>query len=418
MDRRLKLEPTLGLLDATAISVGAIIGAGIFVVTGIVAGMAGPALVISMMIAAIVSLFTALSFADLSAWLPREGSVYEFSYRLISPFAGFAAGWMYILGNIFGGAAVSLGFAYYFASLFPVLHPKLIAALICLSFTAINYIGIRQSALVNNILVISKLIILIFFIIFGLSYIKLDNFSPFIPSYTGIVYGACYIFFAYGGFARVAVVAEEVKNAEQTVPRAMLLSLLISTIFYLLIGMVAIGLVGAAGLSSSSSPLSKAIGMTGSSAAVFLVIIGGLMATSSVLLTSILGVSREVYAMALRNDLPDVFSRLHSEHDTPHYAIWISGIIMILLVLSVDLTRVVAISTFGQLVYYALANFSDLRLRALKKVHGKKVPVLGSVSCLALLVFLYFISPESWIAGAAGLTFGGTYYLMRRRLRL
>ncbi len=239
-----------------------------------------------------------------------------------------------------------------FTSLFPVLHPKLIAALICLAFTILNYIGIKKSALVNNILVGSKLIILVFFIVFGLSYVKPDNFSPFVPSYTGIVYGACYIFFAYGGFARVAVIAEEVKDAGQTVPRAMLLSLLISTIFYLLIGMVAIGLVGAAGLSSSSSPLSKAISITGSPAAVFLVTVGGLMATSSVLLTSILGVSREVYAMALRNVLPDVFSRLHSKHDVPQYAIWISGVIMALLVLSVDFTRVVAISTFGQLVYY------------------------------------------------------------------
>jgi APA family basic amino acid/polyamine antiporter len=132
-DKRLKLKPTLGLLDATAISVGAIIGAGIFVVTGIVAGMAGPALLISMLIAAVVSLLTALSFAELSAWLPREGSVYEFSYRLISPFAGFTAGWMWMLGNIFGGAAVSLGFAYYFTSLFPVLQPKPIAALLCLA---------------------------------------------------------------------------------------------------------------------------------------------------------------------------------------------------------------------------------------------------------------------------------------------
>lgn len=92
-----RLKPELGLLDATAISVGAIIGAGIFVVTGIVAGMAGPALVVSMLIAATVSLFTALSFAELSAWLPREGSVYEFSYRLISPLAGFTAGWVWIL---------------------------------------------------------------------------------------------------------------------------------------------------------------------------------------------------------------------------------------------------------------------------------------------------------------------------------
>jgi APA family basic amino acid/polyamine antiporter len=231
-DKRLKLKPTLGLLDATAISVGAIIGAGIFVVTGIVAGMAGPALLISMVIAAAVSLLTALSFAELSAWLPREGSVYEFSYRLISPFAGFMAGWMWMLGNTFGGAAVSLGFAYYFTSLFPFLQPKLIAALLCLAFTVLNHIGIKRSATLNNLLVGSKLVILIFFVVLGLGYVKVGNFRPFIPSYEGILFGACYIFFAYGGFARVSVVAEEVKDAEHTVPRAILLSLLISTIFY------------------------------------------------------------------------------------------------------------------------------------------------------------------------------------------
>jgi APA family basic amino acid/polyamine antiporter len=132
-----------------------------------------------------------------------------------------------------------------------------------------------------------------------LGYLKAGNFMPFIPSYEGIIYGACYIFFAFGGFARVSVVAKEVKDAEQTVPRAILLSLAISTVFHLLIEVAAVGLVGASGLSSSSSPLSKAINATGSSSAVFLVTIGGLMATASVMLTSILGVSREAYAMAL-----------------------------------------------------------------------------------------------------------------------
>jgi basic amino acid/polyamine antiporter, APA family len=414
-DKRLKLKPTLGLLDATAISVGAIIGAGIFVVTGIVAGMAGPALLISMVIAATVSLLTALSFAELSAWLPREGSVYEFSYRLISPFAGFTAGWMWMLGNIFGGAAVSLGFAYYFTSLFPVLQPKLIAALLCLAFTVLNLIGIKRSAVLNNLLVGSKLIILTFFIILGLGYVKVGNFRPFIPSYEGILFGACYIFFAYGGFARVSVVAEEVKDAEHTVPRAILLSLLISTIFYLLIGAVAIGLVGAAGLSSSTSPLSKAISVTGSSTAVYLVTVGGLMATASVLLTSILGVSREAYAMARRNALPSALSKLHPKYDTPYYAIWISGLVMSILALTMDLTKVVALSTFGQLVYYALANISDLKLRSQKGVRKKMVQMLGAVSCLGLLVFLFFVSPESWIAGLAGLIFGCAYYLIRRR---
>ncbi len=417
-DKRLKLKPTLGLLDATAINVGAIIGAGIFVVIGIIAGMAGPALLISIMIAAAVSLFTALSFAGLTAWLPREGSVYEFSYRLISPFAGFIAGWMWILGNTFGGAAVALGFAYYFTMLFPIFNPKLIAAFLCLAFTMLNYIGIKKSALLNNFLVGTKLIILLLFVMFGLGYINLRNFRPFVPSYEGIIYGACYIFFAYGGFARVAVIAEEVKDAEHTVPRAILLSLLISTVVYLAIGFVAIGLVGAGGLSSSSSPLSSAMRATGSPVAVYIITIGGIMSTASVLLTSILGVSREAYAMALRSALPGAFGWLHPKYNTPYYAIGIAGIIMTLLAFSVNLTGVVAISTFCQLVYYSLANFSYLKLRSMKEIHGKAVPIVGFTSCLGLLIILFFISKEAWVAGIIGLILGGTYYLFRNRLNL
>jgi basic amino acid/polyamine antiporter, APA family len=391
-----------------------IIGAGIFVVTGIVAGMAGPALLISTLIAAVVSLLTALSFAELSAWLPREGSVYEFSYRLISPFAGFTAGWMWMLGNIFGGAAVSLGFAYYFTSLFPVLQPKLIAALLCLAFTVLNHIGIKRSAALNNVLVGSKLIILTFFIILGLGYMKAGNFRPFIPSYGGIMYGACYIFFAYGGFARVSVVGRRGKRcgaygSESDIAIA-------AHIHDLLPANRSCGYRASGGGRTFQLylALSKAISVTRSSTAVYLVTVGGLMATASVLLTSILGVSREAYAMARRSALPNVLGRLHPKYNTPHYAIWISGIVMALLALSLDMTRVVAVSTFGQLVYYALANISDLRLRSQKGVRKKMVPMLGTISCLGLLAFLFFLSPESWIAGAVGLVSGGAYYLLRR----
>jgi basic amino acid/polyamine antiporter, APA family len=179
------LKPALGLIDATAISVGAIIGASIYVVIGIVAGVAGPALFISMILAATVALFTALSFAELSAWLPREGSVYEFSYRLISPFVGFLAGWMYMLGNAFAVAAVSLGFAFYFAELFPFANPKIVALLLCLAFTVINFFGIRQSAKLNDILVGAKLLILSFFVILGLGYFHFENFQPFAPLKNG-----------------------------------------------------------------------------------------------------------------------------------------------------------------------------------------------------------------------------------------
>jgi APA family basic amino acid/polyamine antiporter len=411
-----QLKPTLGLFDATAISVGAIIGAGIFVVTGIAAGLAGSALIVSMLIAAAISLFTALSFAELTAWQPKEGSIYEYTYQLISPFAGFLTGWMWILSNTFGGAAVSLGFANYLTALIPILPVNWVAAILCVAFTALNFLGIRQSALMNNFLVVAKLLILAFFIILGLAYINPSNFMPFAPFQVGVFYGACYIFFAYGGFARVAVIAEEVKDAKRNVPKAILLSLIISTIVYILVGVVAVGLIGASSLSDPNSPpLTHAISTTGNATAVYIVSVGGLLATASVLLTSILGVSRMAYAMAKRKDIPQTLSRLHQRYNTPYYSIWIIGALMTLLVLFIDLTKVVAIGTFALLFYYAFANVSALRLKVQKRLYPQFVPILGTVTCLALLIFILLASIEACIIGVAGLTAGAIYYVAKKK---
>ncbi len=410
-------RPSLGLFDATAIGVGAIIGGGIFVVTGITAGLAGSAFLLSMVVAAAISLFTASSFTELTAWLPKEGSIYEYSYRLISPFAGFLTGWMWILSNTFAGAAVSLGFAYYLTALWPVLPANYVAAIICLAFTAINYYGIRESARLNSILVAAKLLILALFIILGLPHVSSANFAPFKPFEAGVLYGAFYIFFAYGGFARAAVVAEEIKDAKRNVPRAILLALAISTVVYLLVGTVAVGLVGAGRLASSNSPLAEAISATGSNAAVLIVSVGGMLATASVLLTSILGVSRMAYAMAKRRDLPDAAGRLDSKHNTPYYSVSIIGCAMILLVLLVDLTRVVAISTFSLLFFYTLANVSALRLKTGVRVRAKILATLGAGTCLAFLAFALFVSLQSWLIGAVSLLAGTLYYVAKQRIK-
>jgi APA family basic amino acid/polyamine antiporter len=412
--RRSKLKPILGLLDATAINVGAIVGAGIFIVTGIAAGVAGSAMIFSMLIGSIVALFTALSFSELTAWLPKEGSIYEFAYQLVSPFVGFLSGWMWILSNTFAGAAVSLGFAYYFTALFPIIPTNLIAAIICIVFTILNFIGTRKSALLNNFLVAIKIFILMFFFIFGLAYINSTNFTPFEPLQIGVLYGAYYMFFAYGGFARVAVVAEEIKDAKKNVPRAIIISLAVSAVIYLLVGIVAIGLVGAQALSSSNSPLIEAMNVTGSTTGVYIISLGGLIATASVLLTSILGVSRVAFAMSRRGDLPQAFAKLHPKFDTPSYSIWVLGILMALLVLFVDLTKVVAISTFATLFYYCIANIAALRLRKQNRLYPKIVPVLGIVTCLAFLVFIFFISPQSLDLGIVGLLAGTIYFIARR----
>ncbi len=411
------LKRSIGLWSAIAINVGAIIGGGIFVVTGIVAGYAGSAMIISMVAAGAIAFITATSFAKLTAWQPVEGGAYEYGRQLVSPFAGFLAGWMWLVANTFTGAAVSLGFAYYLSAAIPGLPSNIVAAVMCLVFTALNLVGAKESAGVNNIFVAIKLAVLAFFVIFGALHMSSGNFAPFVPLSSGVLYGTFFIFFAYGGFARVSVVAEEVKDAKRNVPRALLLSLGISMIVYVLVGLVSVGLLGADGLGSSVSPLSEAIGVTGNAFAMKVVAVGGLVATASVLLTAILGVSRMAYAMARRNDLPSALARLSGKFLTPHYAIVGTGLLMAVLVLFVDLNRVVAISTFALVFNYSITNISAFRL---KNGDGGRLqmflPLLGLVTCVMLLVFILFASPEVWLAGVVFLAVGTGYFVGKNRL--
>jgi APA family basic amino acid/polyamine antiporter len=408
------LKRTLSLLDATAISVGAIIGGGIFVVTGIVAGLAGSALVVSMVLAAVIAFFTALSFAELAAWQPVEGSVYEYARQVISPFSGFLAGWMWMVANTFTGAAVSLGFAYYLTAWFPGLPANVVAAVLCLAFTVLNFFGARESARLNTVLVAAKLLILGFFVVFGALNANTANFAPFEPFKEGVFYGAFFIFFAYTGFGRAAVVAEEVKDAKRNVPKALLLSLAISTIVYVLVGIVAVGLVGSTELASSNSPLAQAISVAGSSLAVQVVSFGGLLATASVLLTAILGVSRMAFSMARRKDVPQALARLHGKFRTPYYSILAVGILMAVLVLFFDLTGVVAVSTFGALFYYALTNAAALKLKPEKRRYHRLVPIVGLGTCIVLLAFILFAATQAWIIGVICLFAGAVYYGVRK----
>jgi APA family basic amino acid/polyamine antiporter len=407
------LKREIGLFDATALGIGAIIGSGIFVVTGIVAGIAGPAMVFSIIIAGVIAVFSAMSVAELGAYLPEEGGTYAYAQKLISPFAGFVAGWIWIFSNIFVGAAVSLGFAHYFVTLFPTIPVKVIAVAICLMFIIINYLGLKGSVLFNNILVMAKILILLFFIAFGLGFLRPGTFTPFAPEGSmGILSGAALIFFAYTGFARVTIMAEEVKDPEKTILRSIYLALGISTVIYLLVSIIAVGLAGAPALAHSGSPLADAIGMTGNSGAVLVISLGAMIATASVLLTTIMGISRIVFSMARSRDLPGIFGRIHPWFSTPHYAIVITGACMITAILLADLALVVAVSTFAMLVYYLIANVAALRLLQEHRRYPSWIPGVGALSCIGLIAFL---SPDSWIIGCIGLLIGGTWFFFRRK---
>ncbi len=412
-----KLKRSIGLWSAVAINVGAIIGGGIFVVTGIVAGIAGSALVISMVIAGVIAFFTALSFAELTAWKPIEGSVYAYGRELISPFAGFLSGWMWIISNTFSGAAVSLGFAYYLTAAFPGLPSNAIAAGLCLVFTALNILGAKESATVNNILVGIKLAILAFFVVFGALHVNTANFQPFTPLSSSVLFGAFFIFFAYGGFARIAVVSEEVKDAKRNVPLALLLSLGISIIVYILVGIVAVGLVSAPHLASSTSPLTTAISVTGNMTAAQIISIGGLVATASVLLTSILGVSRMAFSMARGKDLPSGLAKVNPKFGTPIYAIIATGLVMAVLVLFVDLTSVVALSTFSLLFYYTITNISAYKLKTTTRRYHKVISLIGLATCILLMTAVIFEAIYSAVIGVTFLALGVIYYQAKKKLK-
>ncbi len=328
--------------------------------------------------------------------------------------SGFIPGWIWVFSNIFVGAAVSLGFAHYFVTLFPAVPVKIIAVIICLIFIFINYLGLKESTLLNNVLVTVKVLILLFFVAFGLGFFNVGNFTP--PRTLRIIgdYEWCSPhFFCIYGISRVTIMAEEVKEPEITIPRSIYFALGISTVIYIFVSLVAVGIAGAPALAQSGSPLADAIKITGSSGSVLLISLGAMIATASVLLTTIMGISRIIFAMARYNDLPGFLSRISPRFSTPHYAIWITGFFMIAAILLADLALVVAVGTFAMLIFYFIANVAALKLPRKYQRYPSVVPIIGAITCTGLVAFL---TMNSWIIGIAGLAIGIAWYVVHKKI--
>ncbi len=402
----MELKRTLNLFDAISIGIGAIVGAGIFVVVGVAIGYAGPAIVISIIIAAIVASFTAFSFAELGSAIPRQGGVYAFAYEIASPSAGFVVGYLWLFGQTVAGAAISLGFAGYFVAVFPSLSLKVVAVSIVLGLTALNLVGIKRSAMVNNALVLTKIAIICLFILFGIPRVELVNYSPFAPNgFIGILQGAGFMFFAFLGFGRIAMLGEEVKKPNRTVPLSILLSFATSAVIYAFAGFTATGLLDYRLLAQSNSPLADAAGAIGTPLLAEVVSLGALFATISVLLTALIGLSRVSFAMARNGQLPKSIARIHPRLGTPYASILITGILMAILTLIFDLRQTAAITSFSILSTHVVLNYCAIRVR--KKIPDVKafkaplhplLPMLGMISCLVLLLSLPL---ESWLVSSA-----------------
>ncbi len=386
------LKRTLNLFDTVSLVIGAIIGAGIFVITGVASQVAGPALVISVIIAGFLAFLTSMSITELVSAFPKEGGEYEYGYKTLSPLGGFTAGWLWTLNKIVAGSVLALGFATYL-SIFLHLPVHAIAVIIIALATWINYSGVRKAGTVIDFFVLAKLSILIIFILLGIQYIKPTNFSPFAPfGINGILQAAGIIFFAYVGFARPVYLVEEIKNPRKNVPKGIFIGLAISTIIYILVTTIAIGLVGSNILGQTDSPLATAITSTGVAWAPTLIIIGALLATFSVLLDDNLGLSRMIFAMGRKGDYPRWFGRVDEKSRVPRRAIIFTGAIAAIITLFLDLRNLVQVASFFILIYFTLVNLSAIRLKRRMRKFPVVVSILGMVGTLSLAFSLSFAS--------------------------
>jgi APA family basic amino acid/polyamine antiporter len=422
-----ELKRSLGLFDATALALGAIIGAGIFVISGVASRLAGPAVILAIIIAGGVSSFTAFSYVRLSSQYVQEGGPYVFAKQVISNFAGFFTGWIRLFANVVAGATVSIGLASYVVSLFPQLPLVPVAVSSILILIVLNIVGIKQSSIFNAILVLLKLSALALFVIIGFSHLDFSLYEPFAPKgLGGVLSSATLIFFAYTGFGRPATAAEEIKDPKHTIPRSIILALALSSVVYILVGVVSVGLIPYQKLASSGSPLSDAVmyGIKIEWLQAF-VSFAAILATLSVLLTTVMGVSRVSFAMARDNMLPRFLERTHKRFSTPYIAILVAGAAMAILPTISGLKETANVTNFGSLVTYAIVNLCAIMLvknhRHDKDKRGTParivrivIPSLGLVSCISLL---YFLSATSWLIGVSWVAVGVLYFVVRKKQR-
>jgi APA family basic amino acid/polyamine antiporter len=387
-----ELLRSLTLKDAVGVGLGAIIGAGIFVVTGIAAGVSGPAFLVGLLIAGIIATFNALSSAQLAAKYPRSGGTYEYGYILINPAFGFSAGWMFLVSKLAGAGFVAIGFGSYFYQVIPVASPIAFSVLAVIFLTAANYFGIKKAGVLNLVIVTITLLSLIYFAFSGISEVNFENFKPFAPfGISGIAEAAALLFFAFTGYGRIATLAEEVVNPKKTIPKAIIVTIVTAILLYSVISVVAIGVIGTETMAGSTSPLQVAADALNSPAISSIITIGASTAMLGVLLSQILGISRVMLAMGRRSDLPPFFKRIHKRYRVPHIGILITGFIILLLTLIGSFEFIVRAATFTILLYYSITNIAAIKQPKKDRMYGRLIPILGLIGCLAMSVSLPLI---------------------------
>jgi APA family basic amino acid/polyamine antiporter len=430
------LKRALGVWGITALGIGAIVGTGIFVLTGHAAATsAGPGIVISFVIAGIVSALAALCYAELASTVPVSGSAYTYVYATLGEFIAWIVGWGLILEYALGAATVAIGWSGYFGDFlhatFGIAIPKALstnpfeggianvpAALIILLISALLIRGTQESSTVNKIIVIVKLAVVAFFIFIGIAHVNPANWHPFAPfGFKGIVNGAGLVFFAYIGFDAVSTSAEEVENPARDLPRGIIGSLAVCTVLYIIVSGILTGILPYSQL-NVPSPVSYSLIKIGLGWAGAIVAVGAIAGLTTVLLVMLYGQSRVFFAMSRDGLLPAIFSKVHPKFCTPYLSSALIGVIVAVVAAVGELDVVADLVNIGTLAAFALVSIGVVVLRrrspdlkrGFRVPFSPVVPILSAVAAVALIfnglpvrtIVAYFI----WLFIGLGVYFG------------
>jgi APA family basic amino acid/polyamine antiporter len=408
--QRLALRPQLGMFDAVATGLAAILGAGIFAVIAPAASIAGPALLVSLVIAASVAFCNALSSAQLAANFPRSGGTYEFGSRILGPWWGFASGWMFLTANTLGPGVIALAFGAYLHAVLAEVPARVAAVLAALLMTTLNALGIRRSVRVTNVVVVLSIASLLAVVVLGLPRGEASNLIPFAPGgLGGTLQATALLFFAYTGYSRIATLVEEVRNPQRTIPRATVIALGTATLLYLAVASTALAVLGSSGVSQSASPLQSTMVAVGGGVGVAIVIAGALLTTFNEGVSDLLGVSRVAFAMARQADLPQGMANLGKEQN-PWRSVLFVGAISIIVAGFAPFGVAVAVSSFGTLLYYTVTNLSALRLGKERRRFPWGLALAGLIGCIGLA---FSLAPLDIAIGLAILALGVSYRWLR-----
>jgi len=477
-----KLKRVLGPIDLIALGIGAIIGSGIFATVGTaVAGDAarpgaGPAIVISFLLTAIACGFCGLCYAEFASLVPISGSAYTYAYATLGELVAWIIGWDLIIEYAVGNSAVAIAWAAYFHQLMsgiglhipawlavdfrsagqaaatvaaaggsidpPIAlfyeawqtHPTLLgvpiifnalAAAIVLAVTWLLVIGVKESAIANNIMVGVKLVIIVFFVVFGIFYVKPENWSPFAPNgFAGIWVGASLIFYAYIGFDAISTAAEECKNPGRDMPIGIIGSLLICTVIYVVVALVLTGMVPADKL-GVADPLAAAFAYVGAGLSAGVVSFGAIIALTAVLLVFQYGQPRIFFSMSRDGLLPPIFSRVHPKYRTPHVTTIWTGVVVAAISGFANINEIVELTNIGTLFAFVLVCIGVIVLRRRDPQRPRKfktpfvpwVPLAGIGCCIYLMAGLPVVT---WIRFGIWLVIGAVIYIFysQRKSRL